>query len=180
MPPGSSPSWLAPSRWRKSRTARAATFSDARCRAGVARTVRRVIPERLHQRIERGRRAARKEVDRGTIGREADRPIQVGDRPFAAWPTQRAAETRPDGSVVVRRPGVVDARVADREGAGDHRRTEPRFAHALQERLVPPEDDAVGRLRRVGERRRPRSPAPESRQQAEGAAGTNGSEELTP
>ena len=53
------------------------------------------------------------------------------------------AKTSPDGTVVIRRPGVEGGGVDDGQCARDHRWPELRVAHSLQRGLIPTRDDAV-------------------------------------
>ena len=68
--------------------------------------------------------AAREKVDRSSIGGVADRLDLALGATLTSGPSQRVAQASADCRAVVGRPGVVDARVRDRERSRDHRRAE--------------------------------------------------------
>ena len=73
----------------------------------------------------------------GTVRSKADRLVLVREGALPGRHTDGAAETRAYRNAVVSGPGVVRARVHDRQGASDHRRPEPRAPHALERRRIP-------------------------------------------
>ena len=56
---------------------------------------------------------------------------------------ESSAESRPDGAIVVRSPGIKDARMNDGQRAGNHRRAKLRIPGALKCRVVPEQNDAI-------------------------------------
>ena len=120
-------------------------IADAcRCRY-VARAVRGIECQLRHQRVEDGRLAAGEQVHRRAVGGIADGFDLVLVAALARRATQGAAEPRADSLPVVGGPGVVHARMCNRERASHHRWAQLRFADALEQRLVPADDDVRSR-----------------------------------
>src|SRR5213083_2751952 len=99
--------------------------------------VGRIKPQARHQRIEDGRNAPWKKIGSGAVGSEADRLLLVRERALPRGTAQGTAQTRSDRETVIRSPRVEYAGMRDSKRPRDHRRTELRLAHALQERAVP-------------------------------------------
>ena len=124
-------------------------ISDSLGAAEVGRRIGRVEPQPPHQWIEDAGPVAGEEIDRRPVRGETDGRVDVGQGSLGWRPAQSPAEPRAHGAMVVGGPGIEDARLNNRQGAGHHRWAEPGLSDALKCRLVPEEDNAVLRREHV-------------------------------
>ncbi len=107
-------------------------------RGGVSR-----VAESAHQRSEHRGPVGGEQVDRRTVGSDADRLFLVRHGSLAGWAAQRCAVPGADRDRVVGGPSIVDADVHDRERPGDDRRPEPGVPYPAKGRRIPLQHDVV-------------------------------------
>jgi hypothetical protein len=110
--------------------------ADAARLGGIRRLIRRIISEPGHQRVET-RLLTGKEIDQDAIGGEADGLRLVGSRRLVCGPAQSTAESRAKRVPIVGRPGVIDRRMQDRQGARSDGWPGASGPNRLQTRIVP-------------------------------------------